>query len=661
MKKKAFLIFIFTYNILLSQVDYKHDILPVEEEKVITANYKLYQNQLHEKYDSIFANSDNENEVECKYFIKSQLNYLKYSLEGGNIYSNWGYAQTYLNKLFNSIIPDVKSDSINIQIIRSTEVNAFITDMGKAYITVGFLAHALNEAEIAYALGHEYGHYIHRDAYHSFEKYLKNEESKKISLMLAGYRGNVFSLISTSNRYGNLRGMEREADEVAIDLTKKAGYNLLAGVNIQKRFKIIEEKEKKDKDYKPVGFYFHIHPPSGERIINIKNGANKSDTISTKYFKIDEKAFWKIKRQAVDECINLHMQRFEFEDCIELCYEQLLTNPNDEYYLFFINEALRRFLLMNPTEADKYFITGRYNIASKYLPKEKLPVYINSKLGLKPTDVRITQTIFYHYDYLMLTDKEKLFVNLPANELTKTDTLEFITNGEALDYFMGRQQKLKQPSVNWVKNCISNTTNQVNFTSVIESLNRYNQIKTQIQNCQSAHISDTTICAYLGLKYSGTSTFQEESYYDQCGDYLRQVLDTRFMFFNPKDLKPNEQETFRNIVFGINQLLPSNINFEPNKNKKFNIPLILLSPEAINFITKYNLQQFTMVKMHIDDLVTVSVSGQSLGYTLSFYKYYVDFKNGLFSFNIEKNPIHDDFDIKLKAANLNQSLLLLKK
>src|SRR6185312_10768213 len=461
MKKGCLLtiFFVFSFRLFFSQTNYQHGFLPFgtdADEKKSQPNYQLYKQQLHKKYDTIFSKVE-----DCNNFIKLSINNLRSDVENGEAYINWGYAQNYVNQVFNKIIPGSNPDSINIKILRSADINAMMTGTGQAYITVGFLANALNEAKIANVLGHEYGHYIHLDLYHRFMESARNEAHKKAGNMFAGYGGGIFSSISTANMYEGFKDMERDADKVGIDLTINAKYNLLAAINVEKRFKTIEDNRKKDKDFhRGIGIYYSSHPPSQERINYTQKAANATDTINTKYFQVDETMFNKVKMQAVDECINILLQEQKFEDCIELCYKQLLFNPTDEFYLFYLNEALRRYIVVKPLEADDFFITGRYyNTYTKYVPKDKLPVYVNNEKGIKPTDSQITQAIQYHYEYLMLADKDKLFVSLPDNSLTRTDTIEFVTNKDALKYFTDLQEKLKQSSISWVKNCMSNTLN----------------------------------------------------------------------------------------------------------------------------------------------------------------------------------------------------------
>ncbi|MEO8760625.1 MAG: M48 family metallopeptidase [Bacteroidia bacterium] len=677
--KKIYLILIFAffYTSVLSQNNYKHGFLNYVADtltKNSTPSYRLYRQQIHKKYDTLFNNKTESNKF-AKYLVAD----LRNQFENGNIYTNWSVAQDYLNKVFKKIIPNANADSVNIKIIRSTDVNAFMTATGQAYITVGFLANALNEAEIAATLGHEYGHHIHLDAYKRFNEYLINEKHKKVGNMLAGYGGGIYRLIATSNMYNDFKDMERDADQTSIELTQNAGYNLLARVNVQKRYKAIEENNQKDKDYKPTGglhfkdyrygfgfgFYFRDHPPTQERIDVAQKAANKSDTANTKYFQVDEDAFQKMKLQAVDECINLYLEQQQFEDCIELCYKQLLFYPNDEFYLFYINESLRRFLLVNPKEADNFFITARYNTYTKYIPKNKLPVYVNST-KVKVGDFNISQSIFYHYEYLELADKNKLLVQLPVNELTKTDTLEFISNKDALNYFISKQEKLKQSSVSWVKNCVANTLEDVDINSYEIFLNRYNDIKKDVLNMTSKAESNTAIpCVLVEVNYSGRASFISRSDFNtdslpkQSRRFMQSRLETPYAYFNLNKLTPAEKNTMLNVIYGMAGTV-RDFSKVSEKIEKANLPLKLLAPETAAIINKYKLQQLMVVGIQVTDAISVAQIGMPLSYSITFSMYYIDFKNGFLSHTLETHGVGSTSGLESQIQNLNQYLPTLR-
>ena len=637
-------------------------------------SYKLYRQQIHKKYDTLFNNKEESNKF-AKYLIAG----LRDRFENGNIYTNWNYAQDYLNKIVQKITPNTK-DSINIKIIRSTDVNAFMTATGQAYITVGFLANALNEAEIAATLGHEYGHHIHLDHYKQFKDYLINEKHKKVGNMLAGYGGGIYGLIATSNMYGDFRDMEREADNVSIDITKNAGYNLLSWVNVLKRFKAIEDNDKKEKGYVSpsglhfkdyrygfgFGFYFRDHPPTTERIDVAQKAANKSDTINSKYFQVDEAAFNKMKLQAVDECINLLLEQQEFEDCIELCYKQLLFYPNDEFYLFYINEALRRYLIVNPKEEDKFFITGRYYTSPKYIPKNKLPVYIRTSTQIKPGDFSISQSVFYHYEYLEFGDKDKVLIKLPLNELTQTDTLEFITNKDAFSYFTAKQEKLKQSSVSWVKNCSSNSLEDVEINSSESFLNRYNDIKNDVLTINKKAESNIAIpCILAEVNYTGRASFVSRNDFNtdslprQSRRFLKTGLESPYAYFNLNTLTPAEKNTMLNVIAGMSDMV-KDYSSKIEKIEKVNLPLKILAPEVVAILNKYKLQQFMVVGIQVTDAISVAQIGVPLSFTITFNMYYVDFKNGFLSHSLETSGIASTPGLEFQIKNLNQHLPLLR-
>jgi hypothetical protein len=658
--------FILLYYSSLSQNDYKHNFLSygtdVEEKKSVP-DYNLYRKKIHDKYDTLF--NDNFKSYE---FAKLLVEGLKNTFESGNLYTNWDYAEDYLNKVLKKIIPSADTDSnLNIKIIRSTEVNAFMTGTGSAYITVGFLANALSEAEIASTLGHEYGHYIHLDVYKGFQARLKNEKHRQIGSIFAGYGGNLFYLISTSNMYGNFRDAERDADKTGIALAKDANYNILAELKSMERFKMIEDNHKKDKDYH-FHSYFRTHPPNDERIEYIKKAANKSDTINSKYFQVDEILFQKIKLQAIDECINLLLQQQNFEDCIELCYKQLLFNSTDEFYLFYLNEALRRFLLTKPKEADKLFITGRYNTYPKYLPKNKLPICVLGEKKLKPENEKITQTIFYHYEYLMLGDKNKLFVKLPVNELTRTDTLEFISNKDALNYFISKQEKLHQSSVSWVKNCLLDSLENININSNESFLNKYNQIKNDVINCTSKAEDYFIPCLLRNVSYSGNPTvsssgFKGDSLLYYCREFLKETVSAPCSYFEFNPITQSERHLMSKLITGMKSYTFHKkaknrryVTEKIEKTEKINLPLALLAPEAVSMLNKYGLRRFVVINLQITD--GLSFATVPLNYFIIFNIYYIDFKKGFLSHIMGKDMIGRYSDLKLGIDRISQCLPL---
>ncbi|MGZ3866251.1 MAG: M48 family metallopeptidase [Bacteroidia bacterium] len=652
-KQAALLILAFSGLFLHAQSEYTHSFLTFGlsgNEKIFSPDYKAYAKQLKLKYDSVFKDKDDLEE-----FIQFTLAGLYKEFENGTIYTNWNYAEEYLNKILSSIIPSSADTNINIKIIRTTDVNAFMTGTGQAYITVGFLANALNEAEIASVLGHEYGHYVQQYSYKYYKAWQKNQRNRKIGRLFAGYGGNLFSVLSTSFTYGGYRDMEREADQIGIEHAKAANYNLLSQVNVMRRFKLIEDNREKNKDHKS-GFYFHTHPPTNERIEYGEKAAAQSDTTNALYFKIDANLFKKVKQQAIDECINLLLQQQDFEGCIEMCYRQLIQNPDDEFYLFYVNEALRRFLLIKPEESEKLFITGRYTTYTKFIPADKKPVYImSSKIGKTETE-KISQTIFYHYEYLMLADKNKLLTKLPDNALTRNDTLEFVTNGDALKYFISQQEKLKQGSVEWVKNYMLPKPQNITINSSESFLNNYNSFQKNMEAFTPGTVYGSVPTIFSRASYTsgpsfGGSVFDNDSLPFQCREILKSTLQPPFTFFNHANISFSDRQIFSKLVSGLKKHI---LLHEP-ETEKLRLPLLLIVPEMTSFLEKYKLQTYILTDLRITNHTTIT-GGEALNYNAFFNIYCFDFKNGYISHVTKKIIITTFADLKVAIEGLNTIL-----
>lgn len=667
------LLFIFFFLNLAAQSSYKHNILSFpsdQDKKNLKPNYKAYKKELRKKYDSIFDNKEEENE-----FIHILVDELKKDFVGGNIYTNWKEGEEYLNQIFKSILPDSTPQNVNIKIIRTTDVNAFMTASGQAYITVGFLAEALNEAEIVQALGHEYGHYLHNDSYKRFKEVVAMEKNYKIGRLFASSGGELFYLISTSNSFGGFRDMEREADKTGMELVKRANYNLLGLAKVMERFKMIEQLKQKQKDraYHSGIFYFNDHPPTEERIKYTYKEALTTDTLGAPYFKISQQTFQKIKLQAIDECVTLLLQEQNYQDCMELCYRQLLFYPNDEFYLFYINEALRRYLLLKPKEADNFFITSQYNLYSKYVPKNKQPKFVQSSKYAKASSEILSQSVFYHYEYLKLSYNNKLIIPLPDNELTRTDTLQFITNQDALNYFTSKQKQLKQSSVSWVENCSADKIQDINVNSSEDILNKYNEIKKDLVTF-IANKEDSIIPVILiNAQYAGRpaivsrNDINKDSIPKQCARYLKTYIQPSFDYKSLAQLNPSEHQAFDNLIdgmlnFKLHSVTITSIEPKIDKYEKAAFPLLFMSPEITSLLNKYNLQKFILLNIIIADGWAIKYVGTALNYHASFNDYFFDFKNGSISHISYKETIGSNAGLQNAIQHLNQYLpLMLEK
>ena len=89
-------------------------------------------------------------------------------------------ATVYVNQVLNQLpwqeVPDLKNKNPRAYTLNSSSVNAFATDQGIIFVTLGLLAHLENEAQLAFILAHELIHVQHE---HALDKFVtsKNIES----------------------------------------------------------------------------------------------------------------------------------------------------------------------------------------------------------------------------------------------------------------------------------------------------------------------------------------------------------------------------------------------------------------------------------------------------------------------------------------------------
>lgn len=123
----------------------------------------------------------------------------------------------YINELAHEITTANNiTDDLKFYVLRSTETNAFATDQGYIFVTVGALADSRNREELAFILCHEISHYLLK---HNYQKYKRSETLNESSGK---------SKLSTEERvkefFAYSRHDELEADSMGSQLYLKCGF-----------------------------------------------------------------------------------------------------------------------------------------------------------------------------------------------------------------------------------------------------------------------------------------------------------------------------------------------------------------------------------------------------------------------------------------------------
>jgi predicted Zn-dependent protease len=163
---------------------------------------------------------------------------------------------------------------IRLYVVRTPQFNASMAPNGVMQVWTGLLVRTDNEAQLAYVLGHELGHYLRR---HSLQLWRDARTKTNVATFFAvlaaaagqGYAGSLAQLIALGSVFAFSRDNEREADEIGLEVMANAGYDPREAGKI---WESLDQERRAGKEADPLVF-FATHPPTAERIDALKAGA----------------------------------------------------------------------------------------------------------------------------------------------------------------------------------------------------------------------------------------------------------------------------------------------------------------------------------------------------------------------------------------------------
>jgi hypothetical protein len=576
----------------------------------------------------------------------------------GSVYKNWKEADDYFNELIKLFLKEKWQPENTVVVNRDPFSNAYMRESGKVYINVGLIANASNEAELASTLGHEIGHYQKQHSCKNFLKYKETIGKKDDAISFYGSGLLRNSKKAIKEYYAYSRENESEADAISLDLLAASKFKVDRNAyHFRKSLETVKKFELR-KDYVPHE-YLQTHPPTTERINIAEKFAKKTDTTGRRDFLLDQNRFRQLRKQAIDECLFLAFREMEFHDAIELCYRQLMFDPNDEFYLFFLNESLRRYLYMYPEKATACFITDKYKLNQKYIPKSDLPKVCLSDLAKDKKVPEYYKTINYNYQFILFKNDKEDISALPVNVLTSNDTIEFITYKEALDYFIGRQEKLNQESVSFIKKMKGNATAS-SFNSVYPDIKVYNDFLAAYPKDTSEvytiiplsiNYDDNTVSIW-GI--NNNSNTNKSTFYTDVLKSLEKEIQAPYKLIDYSQFSPEDRVLLYDQLSGLRQFGLSYTDVETfyktNRNSTFNYDVFKSSPycvsticpELVPFFKSHGLNKVIFLKLDVSEYT--DNSGISVGHgfvpvgamsgskkILTFSGYYFDVDKNIFT------------------------------
>lgn len=176
----------------------------------------------------------------------------------------------YVKQIICRLAPDYCAD-IRFYIVRTPHFNASMHPNGFMQIWTGLLLRAENEAQLAYVLGHELGHYIGRHSIQQWRTVRSTADAMtffQIATAMAGvgFVGDIGTLVAMGALMSYSREFEREADDAGFEMMIQADYEPEQAPKIWEA--LLAERNASDEPGQFI--FFATHPSTEERIETLK-------------------------------------------------------------------------------------------------------------------------------------------------------------------------------------------------------------------------------------------------------------------------------------------------------------------------------------------------------------------------------------------------------
>jgi Zn-dependent protease with chaperone function len=132
----------------------------------------------------------------------------------------------YVNKVADKLLESNKElrSKLRFYVLKSNVTNAFATNQGMIFVTLGLISQIETEAQLAFVLGHEVIHYENKHLISTILEADKSQANKR------SYYKNYDDNIRKLSKYS--RTLETESDSLGFYYLEKAGYDLKAGLQV---------------------------------------------------------------------------------------------------------------------------------------------------------------------------------------------------------------------------------------------------------------------------------------------------------------------------------------------------------------------------------------------------------------------------------------------
>ncbi len=496
MKHIVLLISILSNLVVFSQDIDLANYIPIESIGELPADFtERTSRKVAEDIENEIDNSDRVKTKKAKeeFILKSNY-FIDDLLMSGNVL--FGDPVTkYLNRVADRVLKDEPAlrKELRFYCIKSNITNAFTTNQGMIFVTLGLISQLENEAQLAFVIGHEITHYKRK---HVINSVLEADKifSRKDKYNRVSQDDNIIKLSNYS------KSLELESDSTGFHYVQNAGYDLR---EILSSFDVLQFSylpfNEIDIDFSEFNT-FNVHIPN-DLIL---------DTINPINFEVDEddsKSTHPNLNTRRDKTIallknyeNQHkgikyvVSEKEFNDVKSICrFESIRINlKNLDYITAFYNIKVLQKEFPNNQYLDKSMCKALYGLSKVKLANSYTTVfdYYDEYEGNISSAYHFFEKI--ETDYLALLSIKKIYEeslkqdNPHLKNMLNNLVSDFIwENGNEHfnfeEYFVKKEVKIEENLIDTEDNEIANSSDS---TSSDEPLSKYDKLR-KIQSKQS--------------------------------------------------------------------------------------------------------------------------------------------------------------------------------
>ena len=231
---------------------------------------------------------------------------------------------------------------LRVYIMNVPAFNASMAPNGMMMVWTGALLRMRDEAELAFVLGHEAGHYR---AQHTLRQWRRTKDMSAalgvFQVLAYGAGAPNTAMLGTLAGYASLfkytRDMEREADRLGFAAVVKQGYSPQAGADLWARML----REEQTRPYEKRGVVFATHPATQERLDDMRAAAA---AVPNPPANRDPAAYRAATRPFLENWLDAELAQRRYAGSLLIISELLAEAPPEDRGLltFYLGEAYRR-------------------------------------------------------------------------------------------------------------------------------------------------------------------------------------------------------------------------------------------------------------------------------------------------------------------------------